>query len=249
MSAPAARRRRPPSRDAGNASADISALAGHDATPVGFMTTTLSPPYYPYHNAAASHTQAYLWPLVMREVEAAARERGDRRVFDLGCGNGAFAAMLRTNGYNVTGVDPSRDGIREALTAHPDLNLHHGSSEDDLASAYGRFPIVTSLEVVEHVYAPREFVARIHDLLLPGGTAIISTPYHGYVKNLALALTGKLDAHFTALWDHGHIKFWSKKTLSILLREAGFSSPRFVLAGRIPPLAKSMIAVAKRQVG
>ncbi|MFN3682011.1 MAG: hypothetical protein ACK4VP_08235, partial [Nitrospira sp.] len=79
-----------------------------------------------------------------------------------------------------------------------------------------------------------------------GGVAIVSTPYHGYWKNLALALSGKMDAHFTALWDHGHIKFWSIRTLRQLLQEAGFSEIRFLRVGRIPPLAKSMIAVAYR---
>jgi len=58
-----------------------------------------------------------------------------------------------------------------------------------------------------------------------------------------LALTGKMDKHFTVLWDHGHIKFWSMATLSELLREAGFQQIRFLRVGRVPVLAKSMIAV------
>ncbi len=74
----------------------------------------------------------------------------------------------------------------------------------------------------------------------------MSTPYHGYWKNLAMAVTGKLDAHFTALWDGGHIKFWSMRTLRALLEEAGFVDVEFTLVGRIKPLAKSMIAVARR---
>ena len=78
------------------------------------------------------------------------------------------------------------------------------------------------------------------------GVAIVSTPYHGYLKNLSLAISGKFDAHFTALWDHGHIKFWSRRTLSILLNEAGFSEVHFRRVGRIPALAKSMIAIARR---
>lgn len=45
---------------------------------------------------------------------------------------------------------------------------------------------------------------------------------------------------------HGHIKFWSFLTLGTLLREAGFTDIRFLRVGRIPPLAKSMIAVARR---
>ena len=79
-----------------------------------------------------------------------------------------------------------------------------------------------------------------------GGVALITTPYHGYWKNLALALTGTMDDHFTALWTHGHIKFWSRGTLGQLLDEAGFENIRFHRVGRIPPLAKSMIAVAEK---
>ena len=55
-----------------------------------------------------------------------------------------------------------------------------------------------------------------------------------------------MDAHFTALWDYGHIKFWSIATLTRLLAEAGFVDIRFQRVGRIPALAKSMIAIARR---
>ena len=79
-----------------------------------------------------------------------------------------------------------------------------------------------------------------------GVVAILSTPYHGYWKNLALALCGRMDAHYTALWDNGHIKFWSMSTLSELLREAGFINIRFERVGRIRAVAKSMIALASK---
>jgi 2-polyprenyl-6-hydroxyphenyl methylase/3-demethylubiquinone-9 3-methyltransferase len=73
---------------------------------------------------------------------------------------------------------------------------------------------VISLEVVEHVYAPRSFAATIFDLLEPGGIAVLSTPYHGYLKNLAIAALNGFDKHVNPLWDYGHIKFWSQRTLS-----------------------------------
>jgi 2-polyprenyl-6-hydroxyphenyl methylase/3-demethylubiquinone-9 3-methyltransferase len=114
------------------------------------------------------------------------------------------------------------------------------------ALRHGRFPVVTSREVVEHVSAPRHDAATLLDRPEPGGTVIVSTPDHGYWKTLAMALTGKMDAHFTALWDHGPIKFWSIRTLGELLREAGFVDIRCERVGRIPVLAKSMIAVARR---
>jgi 2-polyprenyl-3-methyl-5-hydroxy-6-metoxy-1,4-benzoquinol methylase len=193
-----------------------------------------------------NQSHGYLLPAVSRVLDELTVPARARRLFELGCGNGSVAYELTRRGWDLTGVDPSVEGIEQAQAAHPELKLVCGSAYDDLATQYGQFPVVLSLEVVEHVYAPRRYVRTVFDLLTTGGTAIISTPFHGYWKNLALALTGRMDNHFTALWDHGHIKFWSKRTLSMLLEEAGFVSVRFELTGRIRPLAKSMIAIARK---
>ena len=75
----------------------------------------------------------------------------------------------------------------------------------------------------------------------------MSTPYHGYFKNLALAIAGKLDGHLTVLWDGGHIKFFTPGSLRVLLRRAGFSDIHFHFAGRLPWLWKSMIAIARKR--
>lgn len=205
---------------------------------------------YRWETASLTCAHDYLLPTVRRELtrlcSADNATAGGRRVFDLGCGNGSVANELTNLGWDVTGVDPSTEGIARAKEQYPHLNLHEGSAYDELPALYGQFPVVTSLEVVEHVYDPRRYAATLFALVRPGGTAIVSTPYHGYWKNLALAITGRMDAHFTALWDHGHIKFWSIRTLSELLHEAGFVDIRFERVGRVPVLAKSMIAIARR---
>lgn len=203
---------------------------------------------YKWANAELNDSHSYLLPAVLRELDFldGIRKVNSRSLFDLGFGNGSVANVISKYGWDITGVDPSEEGVLLAQRAYPHLKLSQGSAYDDLAEKFGQFPVVISLEVVEHVYAPRQYARTIFSLLEPGGTAIISTPYHGYWKNLALALTGRMDSHFTALWDHGHIKFWSLDTLSQLLNETGFSILRFERIGRIPPLAKSMIAVARK---
>ena len=201
---------------------------------------------YRWGSTSLSGAHDYLLGPVFSEMEILNLEDSEKRVFELGCGNGSVGHQFWLKGWSVTGVDPSSEGIGKANISYPHLNLNEGSAYDDLASKYGIFPVVTSLEVVEHVYSPRLYAHTLFSLLKPGGTAIISTPYHGYWKNIALAITGKMDSHFTALWDDGHIKFWSIKTLNILLKEAGFIDIRIHLVGRVPFLAKSMILIAKR---
>ena len=103
------------------------------------------------------------------------------------------------------------------------------------------------MEVIEHLYSPRTFAAFVRSILEAngGGRFILTTPYHGYLKNLSIALAGKADRHYSALWEGGHIKFWSRRTLAILLREAGFRNMAFTGAGRIPYLWRHMVFSAE----
>ena len=108
------------------------------------------------------------------------------------------------------------------------------------------FDAVTSFEVVEHLYDPRSWARSCFAALRPGGLFLCSTPYHGYLKNVALAASGSMDKHFTVLWDGGHIKFWSVKTLSALLTEAGFRDIQWKGYGRLPYLWMGMVRVGKK---
>jgi len=180
----------------------------------------------------------------------AAHRRGrdwpEKRAFEIGCGNGAVANLLSTLGFEVTGIDPSESGIAVARSAYPHLRLAVADAYDDLASRYGTSLLVMNLEVIEHCFYPRKFAQTFFDLIAPGGVGVLSTPYHGYLKNLALALAGKWDDHLGPLWDGGHIKFFSARSLQALLEEVGFQRIELIRVGRVPPLAKSLVAVVRR---
>lgn len=111
------------------------------------------------------------------------------------------------------------------------------------------FRTVISMEVIEHLHSPRTFAAFVRSILEAngGGRFILTTPYHGYLKNLSIALAGKADRHYSALWEGGHIKFWSRRTLAILLREAGFRNMAFTGAGRIRTCGGTWCSAPKRR--
>ncbi len=113
--------------------------------------------------------------------------------------------------------------------------------------AAGGVDAVVSTEVVEHLYAPHELVSFAHAALRPGGHFIVTTPYHGFLKNLALSLFNKWDRHFTPLWYGGHIKFWSRDTLSQLITAQPFDIVGFRGVGRYPYMWKSMVLIARKR--
>lgn len=197
---------------------------------------------YGYDHDQLSGEHAYILPVLSQMINHAKAVT----ILDIGCGNGSVARRLMNEGFDIYGIDASEKGITLAKKKHPDrfflMDVTEHKLPQDLASK--RFDTIISIEVIEHLYDPRAFILLCKSILSnnpQGGNLILTTPYHGYFKNLILALTGKFDAHFGALWDGGHIKFWSKKTLTKLLEEAGFKIEEFSGAGRIPFLWKSMI--------
>jgi 2-polyprenyl-3-methyl-5-hydroxy-6-metoxy-1,4-benzoquinol methylase len=168
-------------------------------------------------------------------------------ILDLGCGNGAMTNELRQAGYQVTGLDSSNSGLVVARASYPAVPFVNGNIGSELPpSLRERFEVVLAVEVIEHLLLPRQLFERASEALVPGGYLIVTTPFHGYWKNLMLALTGSFDKHWHPLRDFGHVKFFSEQTLVTLFLEQGYSMHRSARVGRIPPIARSMMVMGRR---
>lgn len=180
-------------------------------------------------------------------IELVKQPKDVKSICDLGCGNGHVSGRLASLGYQVTGIDASRSGIQVARRAYPQVNFIEAYIDPNLRESIdGNFDLVISSDVIEHLYRPSDLLEAAHSLLKPGGHVLVGTPYHGYLKNLVIAATGKMDAHFSALHEGGHIKFFSVKTLSQLMSSHGFTDLSFSFYGRAPWLWKNMICHARK---
>lgn len=198
---------------------------------------------YDWKTSDATHAHGFITNPILSSLP----EGSNLKIADLGCGNGYLAGLLAGLGHRVSALDSSEDGIRIAKEAYPAIDFHCLSLYENLVPHIGSdYDVVISSEVIEHLYDPRRFLHNAHAIVKSGGTLILTTPYHGYLKNLAMAVTGKLDKHFTVCWDCGHIKFFSTKTLSMMVEEQGFRNVRFRFAGRMPYLWKSMVLCAEK---
>lgn len=107
------------------------------------------------------------------------KQRGARRVLDLGCGAGRHTVFLAREGFQVFGIDIAENGLmhtrdwlaRENLTAE----LKRGDIEQ-ISYPDEFFDAVISIYVIYHktIAGMQRVVGEIYRVLKPGGLALIS---------------------------------------------------------------------------
>jgi 2-polyprenyl-3-methyl-5-hydroxy-6-metoxy-1,4-benzoquinol methylase len=173
--------------------------------------------YYPAADSSPSEFERQLENPTFRHRRArleACLARRERRILELGCGDGNFLAVLRRHGWQVHGQEFSADAA--ALVGH-----RHGISVStgNLAgmSPAGLFPVVAAYHVLEHVYHPAEWVQRVRALLEPGGLLHLQVPNGA---SLTRRVTGRTWAGFVF---PEHVYFYTPATLGSFLERSGFA--------------------------
>jgi 2-polyprenyl-6-hydroxyphenyl methylase/3-demethylubiquinone-9 3-methyltransferase len=143
-----------------------------------------------------------------------------RRAADVGCGAGLLAEPLARLGAEVTAVDAAPENIEAAR----DHALKQGLAIDyrvgSVEALEGKYDLVTSLEVVEHVADVRAFVHGLAGALADHGLLILSTPNRTAMSRLMLIGLGEGTGRIprgTHDWD----KFLCPEEMCALLRDAG----------------------------
>lgn len=158
-------------------------------------------------------------------VESAFGEhRQQIRHLDYGGGNGQLSALLRESGWQSISYDPFSDR---------DVDLAH----------LGRFDLITSFEVFEHVPDPKALMRTLSSLLEPVGLILFST----LVSDGHLQRNRRLDWWYAAP-RNGHISLYSTESLNRLASEhdllmASFSPNLHLLSKEIPIWAQHLIRI------
>jgi 2-polyprenyl-3-methyl-5-hydroxy-6-metoxy-1,4-benzoquinol methylase len=169
--------------------------------------------------------------------------RTARSVLDLGCGSGRGTRLLASSIRHVTGLDISHRPLLSAKKDCPAVGFLQAVCDGPLPFTSGSFDAVYCAEVIEHVFNPSAMVAECHRVLKPKGTLFITTPFHGLIKNLAIATIG-FERHFDV--EGPHIRFFTNKSLLSLLRRNSFVIQRVFYLGRCWPVWMDVAVCAVR---
>lgn len=148
---------------------------------------------------------------------------GARRILDVGCGAGIFAAALKRErpGAEVWGVEP--EALAHASAAKLLDRTLHGLFDDTLGLPEAHFDAIVFNDSLEHFPDHRPALRLARRLLAPGGVLVASVPNVRYWPHLRHYL-------FEADWryedegirDHTHLRFFTKRSFIRSLQEAGY---------------------------
>jgi 2-polyprenyl-3-methyl-5-hydroxy-6-metoxy-1,4-benzoquinol methylase len=169
---------------------------------------------------------------------------GDR-VLDVGCGEGRFAAELGRAGAQVVGIDVAEEPLRRARARDPELDLRIVQGEGPWQLPDAGFELVWAGEVIEHVADTAAWLSEVRRVLRPGGRLLLSTPAHGRLALLGLALSSRaFAAHFDPRGDH--LRFYSRATLTGLIEGFGFERVELRSVGGLPGARRLLLLSAVR---
>ncbi|MCA9416290.1 MAG: methyltransferase domain-containing protein, partial [Candidatus Omnitrophica bacterium] len=169
----------------------------HESPPIGETPMTMLP-----------RVMDYLIGQGLADFETS---RSEKRMLDIGCGEGILMRDFRIRGWACEGTEVSEPAIE--FLREKGYIIYEGilSQIEDLR---GDYDLVTMSHVIEHVRDPLGDLRKIHSLMAPGGWIFVTTPG---ADSLPSRIAGE-----DWFYDPDHIFFFSKQTLQVMLEAAGF---------------------------
>ncbi|MGA8363159.1 MAG: methyltransferase domain-containing protein [Solirubrobacteraceae bacterium] len=166
-------------------------------------------------------------------------------VLDVGCGEGRFASELVRAGVHVVGIDVAETPLLRARERDPGLDLRLTDADGPWPIEDASFDAVWAGETIEHVADTASWMSEVRRVLRPGGRLLLSTPAHGRLRMLWLALSARaFETHFDPCADH--LRFYTSAALTRLLGEFGFQEVSVRGAAGPPGARRLLLARAVR---
>lgn len=153
--------------------------------------------------------------LIVKEIEHLLKP--DMAVLDVGCSTGHFLHALRGKVKTRVGVELNREEA-EFIRNKLDFKVY-SEPIGALQIAEGPFDLITSLQVLEHLEDPLEFLKQIGKNLKPNGYLFLEAPN----INDALLSCYQVKGYEDFYYREPHLYYFSAQTLGRLLNQAGFT--------------------------
>ncbi len=153
--------------------------------------------------------------------------RTARRVLDVGCGEGRFAAAVRARlGAEAWGIElDSEAALRAAARLDHLVAGDVRERIDELPNAH--FDAICLNDVLEHLADPEGLLRRLGPKLATGGVVVASIPNVRFLPTLwDLAVRGEWRYADEGILDRTHLRFFTRRSIPRLFGESGYEVRR-----------------------
>jgi ubiquinone/menaquinone biosynthesis C-methylase UbiE len=140
-------------------------------------------------------------------------------VLDAGCGEALFTAALARRAAHIRAFDPSAKQIAANCETHPGISFFVQNPAKPIAAESKTMDTVWCADLLSRIINPAFALKEFHRILKPNGQLLVTVPYHGFGKNLCIALFN-WNEHFAP--DSQQTRFFTEKTLTRLAKRSGF---------------------------
>lgn len=163
-------------------------------------------------------------PLRLNWIDGQASLRG-KRVLDVGCGAGILAEAMALRGAEVVGIDAGAEHLQVARdhAAQTGLTIDYQqlTVEELATAAVAPFPVVTCMEMLEHVPDPESALRALAQLTAPGGWLFLSTLNRTPTAFLQAIVGAEYLLRLLPQGTHEYGRFLRPSELAAVLRQCG----------------------------
>lgn len=134
-------------------------------------------------------------------------------ILDMGCGSGGFLSTMKGPSWKLYGIEMS-GGAANVARDRCGAEVFVGDVVN-APFARGSFDAITAFNVIEHVYEPKEVLAKVAEWLKPGGV------FYTMMPNIDSAGARMFRSYWYALELPRHLYHFSPNTLKSVARSAG----------------------------
>lgn len=142
-----------------------------------------------------------------------------KKILDIGCNHGIQLHRYFNAWWDIYGIDLNEKAIHDVKKYLPEENFSVTTIENS-SFPDATFDKLQTFHVLEHVYNPKEFLIKAHNLLKDGWEIEIRIP-NG--KSLEMKIWWK---YASQSWIPFHINMFGPVTIRQILSEAGFHDIR-----------------------
>lgn len=182
--------------------------------------------YYTPWLLSQRNARIRMWTKRLKKLNTFSKKRGN--LLDVGCGEGLFLELARTDGWGVTGTEISQFAVKYGIEK---LGLNVFEGEIPKIGFHDKtFDAITMWHVLEHTTNPIAVLKEARRILKDDGVFILAVPnLNNFISQWAYRLIKGKRMHLFDIKDREiHLYHFTPKTIKMILEKTGFKALKIV---------------------